>query len=117
MSVQSIVTMLASYRFPLSAEKATQAAIEDAFKAHQVEHRREYRLSAEDVVDFFIPEDAIAVEVKIKGSKRAIFAQVSRYAKHESVREIILVTNVPMGMPQVVQGKPIHVINLASAWL
>lgn len=115
MTAQEIIRLLSLTRFPLSNEKMLQAAIEEEFDDHGVEHSREHRLSASDIPDFMVGR--IAIEVKIKGSKRAIYGQVKRYVEHAEVDELILVTNVPMGMPATINGKPIHVFNLARAWL
>lgn len=115
MNAQEIIRVLAGCRFPLSNEKLLQAAIQEEFDAHGVEHSREHRLSAADIPDFLIGR--IVVEVKIKGSKRDIYAQVKRYADHDVVDELILATNVPTGMPTEINGKPVHVFNLARAWL
>ena len=117
MKVQEIIQILSGCRFPLANEKMLQAAIEEEFDAHGVEHSREHRLSSEDVIDFFFEAEGIGAEIKIKGSKRAIYGQIQRYAKHDCIRELILVTNVPMGVPAEVEGKPVYVVNLAKAWL
>lgn len=117
MSIQEIIRLLSSTRFPLSNEKLLQAAIEEEFDAHGVEHLREHRLSGADIVDFYFPASRIAAEAKIKGSKRAIYSQMVRYAAHETVDELILVTNVPMGMPSEINGKPVYMVSLARAWL
>lgn len=86
--------------------------------ASALEHlplEREYRLGDGDIVDFF--GEGIAVEVKLKGSRRAIFNQLERYAGHESVASVLLVTNVPTGMPSQIKGKPVRVFNIGLAWL
>jgi hypothetical protein len=115
MTAQEIIRVLAGCRFPLSNEKLLQAAIQEEFDAHGVEHSREHRLSAADIPDFMVGR--IVIEIKIKGSKRNIYAQIKRYAEHAEVDELILVTNVPMGLPAKVEGKPVHLVNLARAWL
>ena len=40
-----------------------------------------------------------------------------RYAKHEKVQRLLLVTNVPMGLPRTIEGKPAHQARLGEAWL
>lgn len=115
MTAQEIIRILSGTRFPLSNEKLLQAAIEEEFDAHGVEHLREHRLSDADIIDFTVGR--IGLEVKIKGTKREIFRQVERYAVHDIIDEIILATNVPMGMPAEINGKAVHVFNLSRAWL
>lgn len=107
--------LLSSVRLPLDSEKALQAAIEAHLTASGVEFEREVTLAPGDIVDFMVGR--IAVEVKIKGQRRAIFRQCERYAAHDRVAGILLVTNVAMGFPPELLGKPTAVLNLGRAWL
>jgi hypothetical protein len=59
----------------------------------------------------------IAIEVKIGGSRRAIFRQLERYCEHKSVGSIVLATNVPMTLPCEINGKPTSIANLGMGWL
>lgn len=115
MTVQTIMALFSRLRLPLSDEKRLQAAIAEEFDAAGIVYEREARLSPADVIDFMSGE--IGIEVKIKGSKRAIFHQVERYAQHDRVKELILVSNVAMGFPPEINGKPVYFHNLAKAWL
>lgn len=92
-----------------------QAAIAEELDHAGLDYGREHRLSDRDVIDFRIGD--VGVEVKIKGSKRSIYHQMERYAEHEVLRELILVSNVPMGFPPSLNGKPVYFLNLAKAWL
>lgn len=114
-TIERILAVLKTHRFSLSDEKKLQAEIAEAFDSAGIVYEREDRLSAEDVVDFTI--GAIAAEIKIKGSRRNIYAQVERYAKHDRIKELILITNVATGFPPEVNGKPVYVLNLAKAWM
>ena len=115
MKAHDIVGLLSRSRFRLNREKATQADIEECFISHGVVFVREARLSSEDIPDFVVGRTAI--EVKLRGAKREIYAQVNRYAQYDEIDDLILVTNVAMGMPPAVKGKPVYVVNLARAWL
>ncbi|MER9768948.1 hypothetical protein NKJ09_23120 [Mesorhizobium sp. M0189] len=115
MTVQQIMALLAKLRLPLSDEKRLQAAIADEFTLADIHHEREVRLSPADVIDFMSGQ--VGIEVKIKGSKRAIYHQVERYAQHDALKELILVSNVAMGFPPEINGKPVYFHNLAKAWL
>lgn len=114
--VGEIFHCLSSRRLSLSDEKKTQTEIADAFDECGISYEREFRLSGKDIIDFMI-DGRIGIEIKIKGSRMAIFRQVERYAEHDAVKELILVTNVPTGFPKEVNGKPVYVLNLAKAWL
>jgi hypothetical protein len=112
---QRIVHILTSHRLPLSDEKQLQIEIAVAFASAGLAAEREVRLAPGDIVDFMVGD--IAVEVKIKGSKRDIFRQVERYCEHNAVRELVLATNVPMALPPMVCGKPTSVALLGLGWL
>lgn len=112
---QRIVHVLTSHRLPLSDEKQLQIAIGDAFTAAKLNFAREVRLAPGDIVDFMV--EGCAVEVKIKGGKREIFRQVERYCAHKQVEELVLATNVPMGLPPAVWGKPCSIALLGMGWL
>lgn len=115
MSALDIMNVLSRCRLPLMDEKKLQAAIAREFDDAGMDYGREHRLSESDVIDFRLGD--VGLEVKIKGSKRAIYKQMERYAKHHVLKELILVSNVPMGFPPSLNGKPVHLFNLARAWL
>ncbi|NEI71032.1 hypothetical protein GR212_15745 [Rhizobium lusitanum] len=113
---KKIVLLLVGQRLPVTDEKGRlQPAIAEALKAADVSFKREHRLDAHSIIDFLI--DGVGIEVKVKGSKLNIFRQVERYAGFDEINTLILVTNVPMGMPPLVNGKPVYIVNLAKAWL
>lgn len=113
----AVVTAIRAARCDLSDEKRTQADIAEALTAAGIPFEREFRLAAGDIVDF-LAYGAIAVEVKLKGAaKRSIFRQLKRYAEHDAVQAIVLVTNLSMGMPAEIAGKPAYYVSLGRAWL
>lgn len=115
-SLDTLLACLRSSRFPLGSEVKTQEAIENALTAAGIDHCREFRLSSEDRVDFFV--NGVAVEIKVRAdSARAIFRQVERYARHDIVTAIVLVSNKPMGLPTEINGKPAYFVNLARTWM
>lgn len=77
---------------------------------------REVRLSPKDRIDFLVNE-TIGIEVKIKGSKRAIYRQLQRYAEIDQLQRVILVSAVALGLPEMINGKPITLVSLGGAWL
>jgi hypothetical protein len=118
--VQTIVELLGRACFPLSSETACQQAIETLFAEHfpGVEILREHRLSARDRPDFFAAADGVAIEVKVGGrgqQRAAIIRQLARYAEHDQVKALVLVTGV--SMPRIELAKPVHVVSLGRAWL
>lgn len=118
MTLEQIIGVIRRHRFDLTTEKTVQAEIEQAFIAHAIEFSREERLSPRDIPDFFVATLGLAIEVKMKGAgKMAVFRQLERYAGHESVQSILLVTNLAMGLPSAISGKPTHYLSLGAAWL
>lgn len=103
------------YRFLLNSEAELQDQMEQVLVDAGVPFERERRLGPRSRPDFFL--DGVAVEVKIKGSARAIYRQCERYAGFSEVTEVLLVTNRAMGFPKEINGKPAYFLNLGAAWL
>lgn len=112
----NIVRLLRRSRISLGGEIVAQDSIERALTSAGFAFEREKRLAPRDIVDFLV-EPGIAIEVKIAGSKRAIYAQCKRYCEHGAVRGIILASSVPMGLPPLIEGKPAWLASLGRGWL
>lgn len=115
MTADEIIGLLASYRFDTACEATLQEQIGQVLRDSGAEYRREVRLSSHDRIDFLL--DGIGVEVKIKGSAKAIFRQCQRYCACDQVKAIILVTGRSMGLPETIEGKPCYYHNLGQSWL
>jgi hypothetical protein len=113
--MDKIKAIIERHRLPLTDEKVTQAAIANALELAGVLFEREVRLSDEDIVDFMI--GPVAVEVKIKGAKAAIYRQLERYAQHDCVTAILLVSSRSMHLPALINGKPTLVASLSRGWM
>ncbi|MBP2232518.1 hypothetical protein J2847_005847 [Azospirillum agricola] len=112
-----IVRLIAGHRFDLSNEKVAQAELESILIKAEIPFEREHRLSARDIVDFLV-DGGVAVEMKIRGhQKMAVYQQLARYARHETVREVVLITNMAMGLPEEIEGKPAWYASLGRGWL
>lgn len=113
-----IVRLLRSCRFDLSTEKHLQDDVEKAFTAQGIPFEREKRLSPEDIPDFLVA-GSIVVECKMRNKSRkiAIYNQLTRYAKSDQVTDIILASNVSMGLPEEIKGKPVYAASLSAGWL
>ena len=113
--VAAVLRVLDCARLPLDDEKLLQTAMALRFTAAGIAHEREKSLGDGDIVDFLI--GGVAVEVKIKGARAAIYRQCARYCAHDAVTAIILATNIAMALPERVGGKPAFVAMLGSGWL
>lgn len=114
-NTEVLIKLLSSFRFSSPDEKTVQSQLERHLTQAGFVFEREYRLDAKNIPDFFI--DGIAIELKLKGSAKAIYKQVERYSLFSKINALILVTNRSMGFPKEVNGKPIYVVNLGKAWL
>lgn len=110
-----LLDRLAGLRLVVETERETQAAIAEKLEWSGVAFEREARLSLKDRVDFLV--GTIGIEVKVGGQKRAILRQLERYATHEAIEMLVLVTNVAMGLPSRIGGKPLHVVSIGRGWL
>lgn len=114
--VKTIITLLRLSRADLSSEKDLQRDIESLFKSNLPKFDREFRLNNADIIDFFV--DGVGIEVKLHGSnKQAIYRQLCRYAKHDAIQCLILVTNMSMGLPLTIEGKPAFYVNMSEGWM
>lgn len=106
-----VATMLRVTRLATSTERALQDAIEGALKAANIPFSRELALSSRDRPDFLLSDGAVVLEAKVRYPKKAIYRQMARYASHQGVEALILVTGTAMGMPAAIDGKPVFVVS------
>jgi hypothetical protein len=92
----------------LGEEYRVQAAIEALLKREGVEHLREVTLSPKDRIDFLV--GAVGIEVKVAGGVGAVIRQLERYAKHERISALVLVTtkSTLARVPLELNGKPLR---------
>lgn len=114
MSVDILLTILQGFRFRFTTEDELQRGVAQALDRRKVPYLREHRLNAEDRPDFLI--ERIIVECKIDGSTQSLLRQVQRYAQHQEVDGIIVVTNRTRhrSVAGELNGKPIIVYLLSS---
>lgn len=112
-----IISLISKQKFDLTKEKITQAQVQQVLDMSGLLFVREYHLDKINIPDFFHDTCGIAIEVKIKGSKIAIYKQCERYCNFEAVKVLILCTNKAVGFPKEINGKPCYLINIGKAWL
>lgn len=102
-------------KYSLSDEVAAQDDIEKVLIKHGISYEREKHLSDTDIVDFFLPESGVAIEVKAakEWSKTRVHAQCERYCQHENVKGIVLATAKMQGLPKFIAGKPTKVFQMS----
>lgn len=115
--MRKVLTALQGQRIPLEDEKRAHHEIERVLVESELFLRvdREVRL-ANGVIDFMVDWNT-GIEVKLKGNSGATQRQLRRYLEDEDVGSIVLVTAKAIGLPSLIRGKPVAVVDLAKAWL
>ena len=112
-----VAGVLRSARLRASSEAALQTSIQDALAGAAVPFEREKPLGPRDRPDFLLAGGAVPIEAKARYPKKAIYRQLCRYAEHDGVVALILVTGTAMGMPAAINGKPVHVVSIGMGML
>ena len=120
--ISKIFQLLKKNPLELQDEKVLQTQMAALFTKNGISYRREFSLNQRNTIDFMIDDPqlhpgSIGVEVKIKGSKKAIYRQCERYCAFPEISALILVTNKSIGFPESLEQKPCFVANLGVAWL
>jgi hypothetical protein len=117
-ALTSLALALEQIRFAGEDELELQLKIQKVLEGLVAEgqlasFKREVRLTAQDRPDFMVC-GSIAIEVKTQGSLNAVLRQLQRYAQHERVSSILLVTNKARlsQVPKMLSGKPVAVAVL-----
>jgi hypothetical protein len=113
-----IKTLVEVSRVSTTTEKKAQADLAALFTRLEYRCEREHKLSAEDTPDFYLPDIGLVIEVKIRGAqKMAVYRQLERYAEHDIVQAVMLITSLAMGLPPAINGKPTYYASLGKGWL
>lgn len=79
---------------------------------------REHPLDKKSRLDFWFPDLRVAMEVKVRGKPHDVMSQITRYAEHEAVGALLLVSTSAklLRVPEVLCGKPCRAVRLAGAF-
>lgn len=116
MTARELAILLQPQRFRLGQEALLQSDVQEFLLKQGVPHEREKVLDIGDRVDFLV-EGHIALELKIKMPARHIYRQLQRYAKHDVVDSLVLMTLGVGGVPASINDKPCFVVNLGRSAL
>lgn len=99
-----------------ATERDLQQGLARLFETAGFAADREVALGPAERPDFMI--DGIAIEVKVKGTRDQLERQITRYAGHDHVAGVLVVTNRVRhrDLPPLINGKPVHVVCLATAF-
>jgi len=114
--LSTLIGLIRATKIDLSSEKRAQADVERVLTDARIVFQREEPLTATDIVDFLV--GGIALELKLRGArKKEVYRQLCRYARHPSVKTILLASNLSMGLPAQIEGKDAYFVKLGEAWL
>lgn len=117
--MDQIYQLIASYRFSINSEEDVQAGIEQLLGREGVSFEREVALAARDRIDFLCA-GGCGVEVKTQGARMSVLRQLARYAEHDRITSLLLVTTKPHHghqAPENLGGKPLRVLVLYGSLL
>ena len=109
MNAREIDALIQRHRFRFVDEEELQDSLVLLFENSAIKFEREVRLWEGDRLDFLV--DGIAIEVKIQGQKTSLIQQLLRYARHDRVHELLVVTSKRRlcDLPASLGAKPVHV--------
>jgi hypothetical protein len=112
----AIADDLRRLRFRYCNEAELQAGLGAALTNLGYTVLREVILTPQDRVDFLV--DGVGIEVKVKGPTTAVVRQLVRYAEHDAIEALILVTTrLRHQPPRELNGKSVIVVALTMAGL
>lgn len=113
----ALVRLIQRQRFDLSTEKRLQAELAEVLTKEGIDFEREKSLSEQDIPDFVIA-GGIVIECKVRGARKMdVYRQLCRYAALPAVSVIILASNIAMGLPPEIAGKPLYAAALSRGWI
>lgn len=113
-----IADALGRYSFSAHDEHRMYHLLEGVLTDAGLAFVREHRLDAKSRLDFWFPELRTAMEVKVQGAPHRVLAQVRRYAEHEAVSAVLLVSTLAKlaRTPETLAGKPARAVRLAGSF-
>jgi len=92
-SLQNLAQLVVQYRYLIGSEAGFQESLARILTMSGIAYRREYDLGqAFGRIDFYLPDDAIGIELKVKGSPSGVMRQLYRYAQCPEIQALLLVT-------------------------
>jgi len=116
MTAETIADLIVGYRYVIGNESSFQDGLSSILEINRIVHVREHNLGRSfGRIDFYLPDDGIGIELKVKGSPTEVVRQLHRYAQCPEIRALILVTGRSRLSPNTthLNGKP---LITASVW-
>lgn len=118
MSAAEVVAALAGATLTYRDEVDLHADMARVLDEHGIGHRREVRLGDAGRIDF-LTDTGVGIEVKVAGSLPAVTRQMTRYAHHDDVTALVLVTTIARHhtIPRELAGVPVALYSLIGQGL
>lgn len=113
-TVSELVRHLRCQRYRVGQELWLQDDIETSLQKMQIAFEREARLAPGERIDFLVA-GGIGIEAKTRCPPRQIFRQLERYAGHDAITSLILITGTALGLPPAIGGKPLFYVSTGRA--
>jgi hypothetical protein len=109
---EQIAEAIRRYGYNFDNEYDLQEGLKVALESEGIKARREETVSQGSRIDF-LTDSGVAIEVKTGGSLNRLTRQVHRYAQHDRVAAIIVVTPKAKhrDLPTQINGKPVLVVT------
>jgi hypothetical protein len=109
-----IASTLRGHRYLYDDELDLQDSLDDVLTGAGHHVAREVSLSARDRIDLLV--GTVGIEVKIAGTADALCRQLTRYAHHDEIRELVAVVGRAnlTDLPEAVAGVPVTVVYLET---
>ena len=118
MTALAVAAALSAATLTYTDEVALHEDMSRVLTAAGIPHEREARLTPRDRIDFLC-EEGVGIEVKVAGSLTAVTRQMTRYASHDDVRSLVLVTAraAHHAIPRTLGGVPVALYSLIGQGL
>lgn len=115
--IRLLTSALRSARFRFSSEDELQAGVAEVMAAAGVAFDREVAIGQRDRLDFLA--GTAAIEVKVDGGRNDLLRQLARYARHDGIQDLVVVTSRARHarLPDLIGSKPIHVVWVSGGAL
>jgi hypothetical protein len=114
LDAQMLCQAIAAGRLRYTTEAQLQQALADLFADAGIDADGQVRLGVHERPDFMA--GGVAVELKVKGTLGDLTRQLGRYAAHDQVTAVIVVTRCARhrDVPREINGKPVYVVWLSG---
>jgi hypothetical protein len=114
-----LIPIIRSHRLRFGTEAQLQEDVATMLTGIGMHFVRELRLSESDRIDFYLPDHCAGIECKVDGGPTPVASQLLRYAQHDDVKTLLLITSRRSHVLSVDQlsGTPVHCVWIGGSSL